>query len=132
GDRLPERYRERLGGFRYGPGVFKIDWALREPVPWRDRRCSRAATVHLAGTLADVSRAERAVHMGRLADRPFVLFVQPTLFDPTRAPTGGHIAWAYSHVPHGSRFDATAAIEEQIERAAPGFCDIVLARSTMN
>ncbi len=132
GDRLPARYRERLARFRYGPGVFKIDWALREPVPWHDPRCARTATVHLAGTLDDVSRAERAVHAGQLSDQPFVLFVQPTLFDPTRAPAGQHIAWAYCHVPHGSTIDATAAIEAQIERVAPGFRDVILARATLN
>lgn len=132
GDRLPARYRERLAGFRYGPGVFKIDWALRGPVPWRDARCARAATVHLAGTLDDVSRAEGAVHAGKLSEHPFVLFAQPTLFDPSRAPEGHHIAWAYCHVPHGSALDATAAIEAQLERYAPGFGELVMARATMN
>lgn len=130
GERLPARYRDRLARYRYGPGTFKIDWALSAPVPWRDPRCARAATVHLAGTLDQVSRAERAVHEGRLADEPFVLFAQPTLFDPARAPAGKHIAWAYCHVPHGSSIDATAAIEAQIERAAPGFRDLVIARGT--
>jgi phytoene dehydrogenase-like protein len=132
GDRLPASYRARMARFRYGPGVCKVDWALRGPVPWRDPRCARAATVHLAGTLDDIARAEAAVHAGQLAERPFVLFVQPTLFDATRAPAGQHVAWAYCHVPHGSGIDATAAIEAQIERAAPGFRDLVIARSTIN
>ena len=132
GERLPARYRARLARFRYGPGVFKIDWALRAPVPWRDPRCALAATVHLGGTLENLAAGERAVHEGRIEPRPFVLFAQPTLFDPTRAPPGQHIAWAYCHVPHGSPADATAIIEGQIEAAAPGFRDLVLARATRN
>jgi phytoene dehydrogenase-like protein len=132
GDRLPSSYRARLARFRYGPGVCKLDWALSGPVPWRDPRCARAATVHLSGTVDDVARAEQAVHDGKLAERPFVLFVQPTLFDPSRAPAGMHIAWAYCHVPHGSQLDATQAIESQIESFAPGFRDLIVARSTMN
>lgn len=132
GDRLPTDYRARLDHFRYGPGVFKLDWALRGAVPWRDPRCLRAATVHLSGTVADVSRAERAVHQGMLAERPFVLFVQPTLFDPSRAPAGMHVAWAYCHVPHGSSIDATAAIEAHIDAFAPGFRDLIVGRHSMN
>jgi phytoene dehydrogenase-like protein len=132
GDRLPARYRERLERFRYGPGVFKIDWALRGPVPWRDASCKRAATVHLAGTLDQISQAEVAATSGRLARRPFVLFVQPSLFDPTRAPAGMHTAWAYCHVGHGTEVDATTAIEAQVEAAAPGFRDLISARATMN
>jgi phytoene dehydrogenase-like protein len=131
GDRLPSHYRDRLAHFRYGPGVFKMDWALREPAPWTDARCRTAGTVHLAGTIDDISAAERAVHRGELAERPFVLFVQPTLFDPTRAPENQHVAWAYCHVPHGSDVDASAAIEAQIERYAPGFKDLVIERATM-
>jgi phytoene dehydrogenase-like protein len=129
GDALPASYRERLARFRYGAGVCKADWALSEPIPWRDPACARSATVHLAGTLDDVARAEAAVHEGRIEERPFVILVQPTLFDPARAPAGRQIAWAYCHVPNGSDIDASAAIEAQIERAAPGFRDIVLARS---
>jgi phytoene dehydrogenase-like protein len=132
GGRLPADYRARLGRFRYGPGVFKIDWALRGPVPWRDPRCARAATVHLSGALDDITRAEQAAHRGALVDRPFTLFVQPTLFDPARAPAGQHIAWAYCHVPHGDVVDRTQAIEAHVESVAPGFRDLVLARSTMN
>jgi phytoene dehydrogenase-like protein len=130
GDRLPAGYRDRLARYRHGPGVFKIDWALRGPVPWRDPRCARAATVHISGSAKDVAAAERAVHEGKLAERPFTLVVQPTLFDPTRAPPGIHVAWAYCHVPHGSTIDATRAIEDHVERCAPGFRDLVIARVT--
>jgi phytoene dehydrogenase-like protein len=132
GDRLSVSQRSVLGRFRYGPGVFKIDWALRGPVPWRDPRCARAATVHLSGSIDDVSRAERAVHSGQVARRPFVLFVQPSRFDPSRAPPGMHTAWAYCHVPSGARVDAAAAIEAHVEDFAPGFRDLVIARSTMD
>ena len=128
GDRLTPRYRRALERFRYGPGVFKMDWALREPVPWRDPACGRSATVHLSGDLAQVARAEAVVHRGEVADQPFVLFVQPTLFDPDRAPASQHIAWAYCHVPHGSAVDLTESLEGVIERFAPGFKDIILAR----
>jgi phytoene dehydrogenase-like protein len=132
GDRLPAAYRQRLAKFRYGPGVYKIDWALSAPVPWRDLRCTRAATVHLSGTVDQIARAEQAVHDGSLAQEPFILFVQPSLFDPTRAPAGMHVGWAYCHVPHGSDVDARLAIEDHIERFAPGFKDVILARSEMN
>lgn len=132
GDRLPAGYRRRLEKFRYGPGTFKVDWALREPVPWRDPACRRAATVHLSGTLSDLTRAEAEVHAGRVAAAPFVLFGQPTLFDPSRAPAGKHIAWAYCHVPANSPIDATEAIENHVERFAPGFRDLVIARSAWN
>lgn len=132
GDRLGDRYVSRLQRFRYGAGVFKMDWALSGPIPWRDARCARAATVHLSGDLADVARSEALVAEGTVSDRPFVLLVQPSLFDPSRAPTGQHTAWAYCHVPHGSDIDMTSAIEDQIERAAPGFRDLVLARAAVN
>lgn len=130
GDRLPPGYRRRLARFRYGPGVHKMDWALRAPIPWRDPACARAATIHLGGDLADVVAAEAAPHRGRVAERPFVLVVQPTLFDPTRAPAGMHVAWAYCHVPNGAPVDAGDAIETEIERYAPGFRDVVVARSS--
>jgi phytoene dehydrogenase-like protein len=130
GDRLPAGYRARLGRFRYGPGVFKMDWALRAPVPWRDPRCARAATVHLSGSVDAIAHAEHAVHLGALPTRPFVLFVQPTLFDPSRAPPGMHVAWAYCHVPHASSLDATAAIESHVEAFAPGFRDVIVERAT--
>ena len=131
GKRLPAGYRSRLERFRYGAGVYKMDWALDSPIPWRDVRCARAATVHLSGGLSEISATERAVHAGGLLERPFVLLVQPSLFDQ-RAPTGKHIAWAYCHVPHGTELDASEAIEGHIERFAPGFRASVLARSTRN
>lgn len=130
GGELPAGYRARLRRFRYGPGVYKLDWALRGPVPWRDPACRRAATIHLAGDLADVARAEALVHRGAISDQPFVIFVQPSLFDSSRAPAGLHTAWAYCHVPIGSRRDCSEAIEQQIERFAPGFGQLVLARSS--
>lgn len=129
GDRLPSGYRRALERFRYGPGVFKVDWALDGPIPWGDPTTASAATVHLGGTLGEVARSEGAVAAGRVADRPFVLLVQPTIADPSRAPAGKHVAWAYCHVPHGSPIDMTAAIEAQVERFAPGFRDLVLARA---
>ncbi len=131
GDRLPARYRQRLERFRYGPGVFKLDWALDGPVPWRDPAVAGAATVHLGGTLEEITVSERDVAHGRHPDRPFVLLVQACVADPTRAPAGGHTLWAYCHVPNGSDVDMTVAIEAQIERFAPGFRDRVLARHVM-
>lgn len=130
GPLLPSAYRDRLRRFRYGPGVFKVDWALSGPIPWRDARCARAATVHLAGELSAIAASEAAVEGGAVAERPFVLLVQPSLFDDTRAPPGGHTAWGYCLVPNGSRVDATARIEAQVERFAPGFRDCILARAT--
>jgi phytoene dehydrogenase-like protein len=130
GDRLPSGYRRQLEGFRYGPGVFKLDWALDGPIPWRDPQTARAGTVHLGGTYREVAASEEAVGRGRIPDRPFVLLVQPTIADPTRAPEGKHVAWAYCHVPNGSTTDMTGAIETQVERFAPGFRDLVLARAT--
>jgi phytoene dehydrogenase-like protein len=131
GDRLPRRYRHRLSRFRYGPGVFKIDWALDAPVPWRDPRVGDAGTVHLGGSLDEVAAGERAVSNGEHPARPFVLCVQPTVADPSRAPLGKHVLWAYCHVPNGSSVDMTAAIEGQLERFAPGFAERVLARHVM-
>jgi phytoene dehydrogenase-like protein len=129
---LPASYRKRLHGFRYGPGVYKMDWALLAPLPWQDPACARAATVHLAGGAPDVAAAEAAVHARRLPERPFVLVVQPSLFDATRAPPGRHTLWAYCHVPHASPVDASPAIEAQIDRFAAGWRDLVLARSARN
>ena len=130
GDRLGGRYRRQLEGFRYGPGVFKVDWALDGPIPWADHATLRAGTVHLGGPLGEVVASEAAIGRGRVAARPFVLLVQPTIADPSRAPEGKHIAWAYCHVPNGSTADLTDAIEAQVERFAPGFRDCILARST--
>jgi phytoene dehydrogenase-like protein len=129
GDRLPPGYRLTLERYRYGPGVCKVDWALAGPIPWRAAACARAGTVHLGGSSREIARSARAPWQGRHDPRPFVLLAQPTLFDPTRAPAGRHVAWAYCHVPHGSSVDVHAAIEDQVERFAPGFRDLVLARS---
>ncbi len=129
---LPPGYRRQLEGYRYGPGVFKVDYALSGPVPWQAEACRHAGTVHLGGTLPEIAAAERAVHQGQHAERPFVLVAQQSLFDPSRAPAGQHTLWAYCHVPNGSTVDCTAAIEAQIERFAPGFRDLVLARRTTN
>ncbi len=130
--RLPSSYAHKLQRFRYGPGVFKMDWALDAPAPWKSPDCLRAATVHLGGTLDEIAASERAPWEGHLAKRPFVIFVQPSLFDATRAPAGKHTAWAYCHVPNGSTADMSSAIEAQIERFAPGFRSHILARSVMN
>jgi phytoene dehydrogenase-like protein len=129
GDRLPARYRSRLEGYRYGPGVFKLDWALAEPIPWRAEECARAATVHLGGTLEEIAASEAAPARGEIVERPYVLLAQQSLFDPTRAPDGRHTAWAYCHVPNGSTADMTGRIEAQVERFAPGFRERILARS---
>jgi phytoene dehydrogenase-like protein len=131
GHRLPARFRRRLERFRYGAGAFKLDWALAGPIPWRSPECARAATVHLGGGLDAITGAMTEVSRGRVAERPFVLLAQPSLFDPTRAPPGRHTAWAYCHVPNGSPHDMTAAVEAQVERFAPGFGELVLARSTL-
>jgi phytoene dehydrogenase-like protein len=132
GHRLPGRYRRALERYRYGPGVFKVDWALSGPIPWRAAGCRRAGTVHVGGTLEEIADAERAPWAGGHAERPFVLLAQPTVFDPTRAPAGGHVAWGYCHVPHGSTADMTERIEAQVERFAPGFRGLILARRVMN
>lgn len=131
GDRLLGRYRRALERFRYGPGVFKLDYALDGPVPWSAPECARAGTIHLGGTLAEVAASERAPDRGEHAELPYVLVAQPTLFDPSRAPEGKHTAWAYCHVPNGSSFDMTGRIEAQIERFAPGFSERILARSVL-
>ncbi len=128
GDRLAPPYRRAFSRFQHGPGAFKVDFALSEPVPWRAAECRRAITVHLGGTLEQIAASEDAVTDGRVAQRPFVLVAQPTLFDPTRAPQGRHVLWAYCHVPNGAAVDMTERIEAQIERFAPGFRDCVLAR----
>jgi phytoene dehydrogenase-like protein len=129
GHRFQAGYRRRLERYRYGPGVFKLDWALAGPIPWRAQECRRAATVHLGGTLAEIAAAEREVWRGGHPERPFVLVAQQSLFDPARAPEGRHTGWAYCHVPNGSRLDMTQRVERQIERFAPGFRDLILART---
>ncbi|MEX0893213.1 MAG: NAD(P)/FAD-dependent oxidoreductase [Gemmatimonadota bacterium] len=130
GHRLPGRYRRHLERFRYAPGVFKMDWALSEPIPWTADACRRAGTLHLGGSAEAIARSSDAAWRGEHAAEPLVILAQPTLFDPSRAPAGRHVAWAYCHVPHGSTRDMTRAVERQVERFAPGFRDIVLARST--
>jgi phytoene dehydrogenase-like protein len=131
GDRLPNGYARRLRRYRYGPGVFKIDWALDGPIPWTNPEIARAGTVHLGGPFEEVAASERAAWEGRHVERPFVLVVQASLFDPSRAPAGKQTGWAYCHVPNGSTRDMTDTIEAQVERFAPGFRDRVLARHVM-
>jgi phytoene dehydrogenase-like protein len=128
GNRLPKHFSRQMRKYRYGPAAFKLDWALSDPIPWRARECTLAATVHVGGTLEEIAASERAAWEGTVAQRPFVLVVQPSLFDATRAPAGRHTAWAYCHVPNASTSDMTASIENQIERFAPGFHDCILAR----
>jgi phytoene dehydrogenase-like protein len=127
-DRFPGRYRRALAAYRYGPGAFKIDWALSGPIPWTSSACARAGTVHLGGDFEALAASERAPWRGVAPDEPFVLLAQPSLFDATRAPKGNHTAWAYCHVPSGCDEDMTSRIEAQIERFAPGFRERVLAR----
>ena len=130
GDRLPRRYERALRRFRYGPGVFKVDWALDGPIPWTAPEVARAATVHVGGTIDEIAASEAAVHAGRHAEHPLVILAQQSGFDASRAPAGKHTGWAYCHVPHGSDIDQTDAIERQIERFAPGFRDQIIARHT--
>ncbi len=129
--RLPDRFTRHLRQYRHGPGAFKVDWALDGPIPWRAAECRRAGTVHLGGSLDEISASEWGAWRGRPAERPFVLLAQTSLFDRTRAPAGKHTAWAYCHVPNGSPEDMTEGIEAQVERFAPGFRELVLARHTM-
>ena len=131
GHHLPSGYVRRLGRYRYGMGVFKLDWALDGAIPWRAEACARAGTVHIGGTLAEVAASEAEVGRGGHPERPFVLLSQPSLFDPTRAPSGRQTAWGYCHVPHGSTVDMKDRIEGQVERFAPGFRDRILARHVM-
>ncbi len=126
--RLSEGYRRSLHRYRYGPGIFKVDYALSSPIPWKAAECRRSATVHIGGTLEEIALSEDAMRHGKHAERPFILLSQPTLFDPSRAPEGKHIAWAYCHVPNGSTVDMLPRFEAQIERFAPGFRDCVLER----
>ena len=131
GEHFTDRYRRALERYRYGPGVFKVDFALDGPIPWRAEECKRAATVHLGATLDEISTGEAAVSRGQRPESPFVLLAQQSLFDETRAPEGKHTVWAYCHVPNGFTFDMTESIEAQIERFAPGFRERILAKSTM-
>jgi len=127
GQQLPPAYRHRLEWFRHGPGVFKIDYALREPIPWKAEPCHRAGTIHLGGTIDEIAAAERDVSEGKVPERPFVLVAQQSLFDETRAPHGQHTLWVYCHVPFDCKLDVSDQIESQIERFAPGFRDCILA-----
>lgn len=131
-DQWADGFNRQLQRFRYGPGVFKVDWALDGPIPWRAQSCRRAGTVHVGGQFDDVVAAEEAVANGEVAERPFVILAQPSVADPTRAPAGRHVGWAYCHVPNGSTVDMRERIEAQVERFAPGFTSRILARHIMN
>ena len=130
-ERFSHSFADQLRNYRYGPGVFKVDYALSAPIPWKSTDCSRAATVHLGGSFEEVRASEKAMRNGQIAERPFVLLAQPSLFDSSRAPAGGHTAWAYCHVPNGSAVDMLPRLEAQIERFAPGFRECILARSVL-
>ncbi len=128
GEQLSETYKSVLKRFRYGPGAFKVDFALSSAIPWKAPACARAATIHLGGSFEEIATSEKAARSGEISERPFVLLVQPSLFDSSRAPAGKHTAWAYCHVPNGCQADMLPKIEDQIERFAPGFRECVLAR----
>ncbi len=132
GSRLSNQYRQRLEKYRYGPAAFKVDYALSQPIPWKARECERAATVHLGGSFGEIAASEKAMATGQPPERPFMILAQPSLFDPSRAPSGKHTAWVYCHVPNRSRFDMLPRMEAQIERFAPGFRDCVLARKVFS
>jgi phytoene dehydrogenase-like protein len=127
-EKLSNSYRRQLERFRYGPGAFKVDYALNAPIPWKAADCLRAASVHLGGSFEEIAASEKAVRSGQIAERPFVLLAQPSLFDSSRAPAGKHTAWAYCHVPNGSKVNMLEKLENQIERFAPGFRECILAR----
>jgi phytoene dehydrogenase-like protein len=128
---LSEIYRSRLARFRYGPGVYKMDWALQAPIPWKAPVCSKAGTVHLGGSFEEISASIRDVHAGRVSSSPYIVLAQQSLLDPSRAPDGKHTAWAYCHVPHGSNADVSELMESKIERYAPGFREVILGRHTL-
>jgi phytoene dehydrogenase-like protein len=131
-NRLPQGYLKSLRRFAYGPGIFKVDWALAGPIPWIDLECARTVTLHIGGSAEEISASESAAWNGRFDEKPFLLLAQQSLFDSSRAPLGHHTGWAYCHVPNGSTRDMTDAIESQVERFAPGFRDLILARATRN
>jgi phytoene dehydrogenase-like protein len=131
-ERLSSNYKNQLAKYKYGPAVFKVDYALRDPIPWTARECQQAATVHIGGSFEEIAASEKAMRTGHHAEKPFVLLTQPSLFDPTRAPADRHTAWAYCHVPNASTFDMLPRIEAQIERFAPGFHDCILARHILS
>lgn len=128
GDHLPSRYRNQLAAYRYGPGVCKVDYALSGPIPWTAKDCRRAGTIHLGGSMEEISMSENRVWSGEHPEKPFVLLAQQSLFDDLRSPAGKHTAWAYCHVPHGSTRDVSEQITAQVERFAPGFRDLILAK----
>lgn len=130
GEHLPSGYKRRLEKYRYGPGVFKIDWALNSPIPWKAQECLHAGTVHVGGTQAEISHSEKEVWLGKCPEKMYMIVAQQSLFDVTRAPANKHTGWAYCHVPNGSKVDMTSQMEAQIERFAPGFRDCIIARST--
>jgi phytoene dehydrogenase-like protein len=132
GDKFSALYKWQLQRYKYGAGIFKIDWALSQPVPFANDKCRRATTIHIGGSMQEICNSEAMVSKNQHTDKPFVLFVQPCVVDPSRAPGGKHIAWAYCHVPNGSQIDMTDVIEKQVERFAPGFRDCILARNVMN
>lgn len=132
GHQLPANFRRQLERYRYGLAAYKLDYALSAPVPWKAKECSRAATIHLGGTLAEIAASESAAWEGNHHEKPYVLVVQPSLFDDSRAPGDQHTLWAYCHVPNGSTFDMTLRVENQIERFAPGFRDLILARNVLS
>jgi phytoene dehydrogenase-like protein len=132
GEKFSPYYQWQLKRYRYGMGVFKIDWALNEPIPFRAASCRQAGTIHLGNSFEEIAASERASAQGTIATKPYVLLAQQSLFDASRAPAAKHTAWAYCHVPNGSQVDMTANIENQVERFAPGFRDTILAKSTMN
>ncbi|WP_343669128.1 NAD(P)/FAD-dependent oxidoreductase [Chitinophaga sp.] len=132
GDKIKGFYKYQLQHYRYGMGVFKIDWALKGPIPFTNEHCRKAGTLHLGNTLEEITANEQLTSQGHHPDKPFVLLAQQSIFDHTRAPEGKHTAWAYCHVPHGSTVDMTAHIENQVERFAPGFHDLIIGRHTMN
>ena len=129
---LSPAYRKRLAQFKYGPGVFKVDWALNSPIPFTHKKCRKAGTVHLGFSSTEIKNSEAAIHEGRITDAPYILIAQHTVFDTTRAPAGKHTAWAYCHVPNGNTEDCTRIIEDQIEKVAPGFKNTILATATKN
>jgi phytoene dehydrogenase-like protein len=132
GRKFSSLYKWQLERYRYGMGVFKVDWALDAPIPFKAKDCKRAGTIHLGNSFEEIADGEQQIWNGIHPEKPFVLLAQPSLFDPSRAPAGKHTAWAYCHVPNGSEKDMTEAIEKQVERFAPGFKGTILARHTMN
>ena len=129
---LSGNYRHRLAGFRYGPGVYKMDWALKEPIPWKAGICRKAGTIHLGNSYEEIAASLCCVNKGEISKTPYVMLAQQSLFDPSRSPEGRHTAWGYCHVPHGSKADMADSIEKKIERYAPGFREVILARNTMS